>query len=153
MATVLARQFKSLWESSDGPPDVFAFLDQHNGSDAADKLGVLLTDQHHRWNTDQPLKVEDYLQKLPDFASEPDFKLQLAIGEFQARKNGDTSLGIEEFTSRFADIGDTLRSRLSEIVSRNKGDDKCKLTRTETYINENTIGDQIGRYPAGASSR
>ena len=92
----LAKQFGALWESSDSPPDIFAFLEQHNGSDATDKLAVLLQDQQHRWKTDQPLKVEDYLARLPELASDPDIKLQLAVGEFQARQNGDTSPNIDE---------------------------------------------------------
>jgi hypothetical protein len=85
----LAKLFEALWASSDSPPDLFAFLEQHNGSDAADKLAVLLQDQQHRWKTDQPLRVEEYLARLPELASDPDIKLQLAVGEFQARQNGD----------------------------------------------------------------
>ncbi len=113
----LAKQFEALWESSDSPPDVFAFLEQHNGSDSTGILAILLTDQQHRWQTDSPFKVEDYLARIPNLASDPDIKLQLAVGEFQARQNGDTSLNIDEFTSRFSDLGDALRSKLSELVS------------------------------------
>ena len=89
MPTEMAKQFGALWESSDSPPDLFAFLDQHNGSDAADKLAVLLRDQQHRWKAEDPLKVEEYLAGLPDLASDLDIKLQLAVGEFQARQDGD----------------------------------------------------------------
>jgi hypothetical protein len=46
----LAKQFGALWESSDSPPDLFAFLEQHSGSDATDKLAVLLQDQQHLRN-------------------------------------------------------------------------------------------------------
>ena len=40
----LAQQYVALWESSDSPPDVFAFLEQHSGSDATEKFAVLLQD-------------------------------------------------------------------------------------------------------------
>jgi hypothetical protein len=110
MAPDLARQFEALWESSDAPPDVFAFLGRHDGSDTDTRLAVLLADQNHRWKTDAPLKVEDYIQRIPELASDPDIKLQLAVGEFQARQNGDSSPRIDEFTTRFADISDTFRS-------------------------------------------
>ncbi|MCH7685359.1 MAG: serine/threonine-protein kinase, partial [Planctomycetes bacterium] len=142
----MAKQFEALWESSNSPPDVFAFLEQHNGSDATDILAILLTDQQHRWQTDSPFKVEDYLNRLPDIASDPDCKLQLAVGEFQARQNGDTSPSIDEFTSRFADISDILCSKLSELAESDNGEEE-KFTTTKTYITESTIGDQqIGRY-------
>ena len=50
------------------------------------KCPVMLQDQQHRWLTDQPLKVEDYLSRLPDLASNPDAKLQLVVGEFRSRQ-------------------------------------------------------------------
>lgn len=60
----------------------------HHGSDAPEKLAILLADQQHRWKTDIPLKV-DYLSKLPELANDPGCKLELAVGEFQARQDGD----------------------------------------------------------------
>ena len=141
MPTELANQYGALWGSSGSPPDLFAFLEQHNGSDATDKLAVLLTDQQHRWKTDQPLKVEDYLARLPDLAGDADCRFQLAVGEFQARQNGDTSPSIDEFTSRFSDLGDSLRSKLSELVSDGYGKEQ-RFIKTQTYITESTIGDQ-----------
>ena len=90
MLTKFVQQFEALWESSDSPSDVFSFLQQHNGSSVDDAMAVLLADQKHRWKTDSPLKVEDYLQGLPELGSNadalPDIKLQLAVGEFQARQ-------------------------------------------------------------------
>ena len=147
MAPTLVRQFEALWESSDAPPDVFAFLVQHDGSDADARLAVLLADQNHRWKTDAPLRVEDYLQRVPELASDPEIKLQLAVGEFRARQNGDASPGIDEFTTRFADIGDTLRSKLTELVSGDDEEEHGRFTTTHVYITESTNGDQqIGRY-------
>ncbi len=89
MQTEMGKQFGALWETSDSPPGLLAFLEQHNGSDAADKLAVLLQDQQHRWQTDNPLKVEQYFASLPDLANDPDMKLQLAVGEFQARQDSN----------------------------------------------------------------
>ena len=117
MQPEVAKQFEALWESGDSPPDVFAFLQQHHGSDASDILAVLLQDQRHRWQTDQPLKVEDYLAQFPDLADDPDCKLNLAVGEFQARQNGESSPSVDEFASRFADIRDSLRIKLSALAS------------------------------------
>jgi len=146
MDSRLADQFESLWASNESPPDVFAFLGQHAGEDNSQKLAVLLRDQQYRWQLEHPLRVEDYLAEFPDLATDQDIKLQLAVGEFQARQNGDTSPDIDEFTSRFSDIRDTLRSKLTDLVSGGDGEDE-QLARTGTYITESTIGDQqIGRY-------
>ncbi len=90
MQPEVAKQFEALWESSKTPPDVFAFVQQHNGLDASDILAILLQDQRHRWQTDQPLKVEDYLAHFADLADDADCKLNLAAGEFQARQNGES---------------------------------------------------------------
>src|SRR5436309_192984 len=102
MLVELANEFAVLWESSDSPPDVFAFLQQHSDASSPDKQSVLLYDQQRRWHTARPLKVEDYLAHLPNLTADPDLKLQLAVGEFQARQNGDTNPNIDEFTSRFS---------------------------------------------------
>ena len=108
--------------------------------DVAQKLAVVLEDQKHRWQTDSPLKVEDYLTNLPDLAADPRIKIELAVGEYQARQDGDTSPSIDEFTSRFDDISDTLRSKLSEL----SGD--VAFSSTQTFTAETISGQQIGRY-------
>ena len=66
-------------------------------------MAAIVTDQEHRWNTDQPLQVEDYLAQLPRLADDADCKLQLAVGEFQARQNSGSALSVEEFATRFPD--------------------------------------------------
>ena len=76
----LADQYAALWESSDSPPDVFAYLEQQSEASIQEKLAVLLQDQRRRWKTDQPLKVEDYLAQLSGLGSDQDIKLQLAVG-------------------------------------------------------------------------
>lgn len=130
----LAARFAALWESVDSPPDVFAFLQQHADVSSADKLSVLLRDQEQRWQTDQPLQVEDYLLRLPELAAAPELKLQLAVGEFQARRNGDTAPDIDEFTSRFSDLRASLRSKLSELAAGHHQDQPLtNLTATHTY--------------------
>lgn len=140
-------QYRALWEPGNPPPDVFAFLAQCGDLNPAQQLAVLLADQPRRWQTDRALTVEEYLARLPDLAGDPDIKLQLAVGEFQARQNSDTSPAVDEFTARFSDISDVLRSKLSELVSGDDGEKQSKFTATETFISDSTIGDQqIGRY-------
>ncbi len=137
-------EFLQLWKAADSSPDVFAFLNDRPDSKASDVLALLVQDQQHRWKTDIPWKVEDYLSKLPELASDPDCKFQLAVGEFQARQDGDTLPSIDEFTSRFSDISEQLRSKLSELASEaGKNYHDCT---TETYITDSPRGALIGRY-------
>jgi len=143
----LADRYAALWESSDSPPNVFVYLERHSEAPIQDKLATLLHDQQHRWRTDQPLAVEDYLSNLPDLASDQEAKLELVVGEFQARQDSDTVPNVDEFTSRFPDLADSLCGKLSELASNGSGEDKIKLTTTQTYISDRTIGDQqVGRY-------
>ena len=108
----LAQEFEQLWDSADAPPDVLGFLQQQTTVDSDQWLAVLLSDQKRRWLTDNPLQVEDYLAGLPDLPEDVDWKLQLAIGEFEARRDTERPLSQDEISSRFADIGDTLRENL-----------------------------------------
>ena len=91
---------RDIWAS---PPDVFAFLNQGSHFEASEKLAVLMLDQQQRWKTSHPLKVEDYLDNISDLASDPQNKLQLAVGEFQARQNSGTLPSIDEFVTRIAE--------------------------------------------------
>ena len=157
-----AAEFAALWESGNTTPDVFAFLDQNAVLEATERLTVLLVDQQQRWRTSHPFKVEDYLENLPELATDPQNKLHLAVGEFQARQSSGNLPGLDEFVTRFPDIGDTLRSRLSKLATVNstvdmsmgvklKGTDNVLPAKptdtTNTYRPDPTLGDQwLGRY-------
>lgn len=157
-ASQLAAQFAALWESSDPSPDVFAFLRDAPDPTHQDRLAVLLVDQSHRWRSEQPLLVEEYLEAFPDLASDQDAKIELAVGEFKAQSDSGQSPDVEAFVARFVDLGDSLRSRLSSAPSTGhepakaasdppeKADDPLTAT-TETYRPGDTPGEEkIGRY-------
>jgi serine/threonine protein kinase len=163
------QQFEQLWKSSEVPPDVFGYLCEHNIAESDLWLGLLRIDQQYHWQTDQPLKVEDYLKKLSGLDTLPsgpagiDWKLQLAIGEFDARRNTYRPLSADEISSRFPDLSDSLRERLraqipDDQVIANPGHSVADLLTTSikspngkmsavTYITGNAIGGhQKGRY-------
>ena len=162
----LATLFEQLWNavnSSNPAPSVFEFLRQHGSTDSDQILAVLLFDQQRRWLTDHPLQVEDYLASLPDLPGTIDWKLQLAIGEFEARRKTSRPLSIHEISSRFPDLSDTLRDRLKKLspdlpqvplVAQAAPELMQKEIRsglsgssTLAYISRSTIGDQYkGRY-------
>lgn len=132
----LIQNFEQLWNSAAAPPDVFAFLNQQP-TDADQLIGILLSDQKHRWLTDSPLQVEDYLAKLPHLPPAIDWKLQLAIGEFEARRETGQPLSEAEISSRFPDLSDTLREPL-----------KCDSADEEPHISPEQIDDLCDRFEA-----
>ena len=138
----IVQQFEALWESDNSPPDVFGFLGQHQEAALDDVIAVVVTDQQHRWKSDQPLKVEDYLERLSDLTA-PEIKLQLAISEFQARQAVDTQQDIADYTSRFSDINDLLRIKLSELDSGNRLT-MPSFTATGTFVFD-SINDETGQ--------
>ena len=163
------QQFEQLWKSSGVPPDVFGYLCEHNIAESDLWLALLRIDQQYHWQTDQPVKVEDYLKKLSGLDTLPsgpagiDWKLQLAIGEFDARRNTCRPLNADEISCRFPDLSDSLRERLraqipDDQVIANPGHSVADLLTTSiktpngkmsavTYITGNAIGGhQKGRY-------
>ena len=117
MSADLLSTFEQHWKDCLSPPDVFSFLRQHTACDSVQILAVILSDQQRRWLTDKPLRVEDYLAGIPDLPGDFDWNLQLAIGEFQARRETACPLNIHEISLRFPDLSDTLQDLLRELAS------------------------------------
>lgn len=111
MTTSIEQLYRQTWEVG-SRPDVFAFLRQHDVVEPSTVLAILRQDQELRWRTESPLRVEDYLEGLPEFDSVPEWKVELAVGEFESLQKTDPKLSIDEFTSRFTDVSDSIRKRL-----------------------------------------
>ncbi len=142
----LANQFRSLWRTSNSPPDVVAFLSEHPRANIHQQLAVLLRVQRDRWRTEQPMLVEDYLARLPHLQEESHIQLELAVWEFRCRTRTEAPPEIADFTSRFPEIAETLRSRLTSWLEQAARSDPL----TGTYISQQTVGSQqAGRYRLG----
>lgn len=78
----IAKVYASLWRDLPvTPPDVYQFLREHSSAPAEDCLAALHSDQKHRWRTEHPLRVEEYLARLSELPDGIDWRLQLATGE------------------------------------------------------------------------
>lgn len=143
----IANDLASLWDSSPSPPDVLTFITQNGCVRPETLVPVLAVDQKYRWKTDRPLKVEDYLTRLPHLVDDPAFKLQLAVSEFIARREAETDVDIAEYTSRFSEISDELRSALAEVDSNVVREKIRSFTTTATLLVDPSLGiGQLGRY-------
>jgi hypothetical protein len=73
-------------------------------------------DKYERTIADIYLPVEHPVLVLPDLRAGVDWTLQLAIGEFEARRDTERPLSQDEISSRLADISDTLRERIQGLL-------------------------------------
>ncbi len=135
-------------------------MKDHEVAGAAEQLDIVLRDQQDRWRTGRPLKVEDYLERLPGLADDPDCTLRLLLlGEFLgAARLRDTDPRRWNIEARFAarsatELSDELRSmeargdispRSTHSEGKTSRDDlgeEATLTfDTETAINAVTVG-------------
>ncbi|MEZ6132650.1 MAG: protein kinase [Planctomycetaceae bacterium] len=139
-----AREFESQWTAATEPPDVFTFLATQDLSATQEKLAVILRDQQCRWRNAVPLLVEDYLKRLPELSQDPDARLRLILSEYELRTKHATVPPLDDFCSRFSDLADTLRSRLSTELTVMSDDDAVDQT-----LIEDAPPELVGRYRLG----
>ena len=86
-------QFDQLW-TKDQTADVFSFAKSIRDSD--DLKQVVLIDQHHRWHAGCPLKIQDYLAKFSQLASDGDWLVEFALEEFGYQQE-KAEINVEDF--------------------------------------------------------
>lgn len=106
------EEFKGLWESG-VIPDVFGFLKSRVKEDHDTLQAILRIDQSYRWQTDNPLRIEDYLKHLPGARARQGFVISLVEGEFRARSGSQNSASIAEYIERFPAFSEGIRNQLS----------------------------------------
>jgi hypothetical protein len=105
-----------MWSAFDEPPDLAGWLSgSAAGASPDDILAGLRLDQRRRWKTKSPWLVEAYIERLP-LPSGMNWQLELAVGEFEARRRVGDPLSVDDLSSRFPDLSDTLRQRLSDAA-------------------------------------
>ncbi len=85
MTNELANRWRDQWQSSTSSPDVFTFLNKNASASAAEKVNVILVDQAKRWQTPEPLRVDDYLNWVSELADDEQAVCQIVAGEFESR--------------------------------------------------------------------
>ena len=110
----LFDRLQQLWLSAgnESVPDLGQWLDRPFTGDTKELLEALRWDQQQRWKTSQPLRAEEYLAQLPGLPASIDWMFELAVGEFEARRDTDRPLSEAEISSRFPQLSGTLRDRL-----------------------------------------
>ena len=112
----LLQEYQQL--QSDGPIDLVAFLSSRPQSSSDARLKVILHDLQERWKTGQPLKVEEYVERFPDLANDPDAIVALVQTERKAQFGIDTTPEVSEIVKRFPQLAGRLLEQLHSIDSK-----------------------------------
>ena len=121
----LSEQLESMWLPEREPPDLVVWLAGRDLSGSAvELLAALKLDQRYRWRSLEPWYVEDYLLRLVGLPSGVDWRVELAVGEYEARRDSDRPLSAEELDSRFPELSETLLEKLGVL----SGDADLQLT-------------------------
>ncbi len=116
MPNDLLREFQHL--QSESPIDLVAFLSSRPQSSAEAKLKVILHDLQERWKSAQPWKVEDYLERFPEYANDPDAIIALVKTERKAELDSETTPDIPELVHRFPHLASHLLEQMHTIDSK-----------------------------------
>src|SRR6516165_4379428 len=84
---LLAAEFRTLWESSPSPPDVFQFLSNRPDAAPSERLDLLRIDQRYRWQRGVPRPLQSYLREFPEIAVRPELVRLLVAGDQESRRD------------------------------------------------------------------
>src|SRR5262245_39432045 len=115
-------QILSRFEKAAGtgePPDLAAFLPPE---DHPDRRDVLIELAHigldRRLLAGQSSRVEDYLTRFPELASEPDAVVGLLLVDARLRRRRGEGVTLADYLARFPDLADYLRAHWPVAVSQ-----------------------------------
>lgn len=118
MKSELKQQFDAAWEDVSSPPDIFAFLQQHSGISASERLELVLLDLHRRWASNHTASIDDYIQRA--FGSSPTAESlrQLVVAEFEWRQRRGQTPDPADYHRRLGHLDADLQQYLSAIGDR-----------------------------------
>ena len=109
-------ELESLWSKGSSPPDLVRWWTAVAATISPEEtLQALKLDQRYRWQSAEPWLAETYLQALPGLPVEMDWRLELAIGEYEARRNSQQPLTAESLGTRFPEHSKTIQMRLQGL--------------------------------------
>ena len=82
------------------------------------RLKVILHDFQERWKSGRPLQVEEYLERFPDLANDPQAIIAMVKTEHQAQFGIDTTPEVSELAIRFPQLTSRLLEQLHTIDSK-----------------------------------
>ena len=152
----LVESYERLWNESADPPDIEEFLSNAqidlDAVPAKSLLPVILLDQKKRWSAGKPIKVEQYVAKLPFLKDDAAGKAELLLGELIAHGNEVSPEEVDQFASRFPDASEEFKSKLQDYLESKESDassptlpkSQQELTATKSIFQDERDGDSSG---------
>jgi hypothetical protein len=105
----LVSQFENAWQAG-GPPPLEAFLSADGPRRAAALPELVHVDLERRFKRGESVRVEEYLGRFPELASDRTAVLDLIAAEYRLRRRREPALDVAEFLRRFPAEAGTLSS-------------------------------------------
>jgi CRP-like cAMP-binding protein len=128
-AGVLVRLFAALCETSDAPPDVFAFLAEYPEATVRQRADVLLFDQFNRWRLGHGEPVETYFERCPEIAGQDALRLELIAEEFGYRRDRGEDPQVAEFQERFPELAEPIARIVPDQSGRERYASQAQMLR------------------------
>ncbi|HUG90234.1 MAG TPA: protein kinase [Planctomycetaceae bacterium] len=128
-AGVLVRLFAALCETSDTPPDVFAFLAEYPEATVRQRADVLLFDQFNRWRQGLGEPVETYFSRCPDVAEHDGLCLELIAEEFAYLQDCGQQPQVADFQRRFPDLAGPIARIVPDAAGRQRYASQARMLR------------------------
>lgn len=85
---------------------------KQQGLSVSELMGRLQQDQVNQWQSEQPLKVEEYLNHFPSLRDDPENVLVLIMGEVIQRENHGQQIDEQEYQQRFPELSKQIKLQL-----------------------------------------
>src|SRR5438128_2550653 len=107
----LVYRFEDAWQSTQRPD-----IDEYLPLDGPDRQGILVelvhVDLERRLKTGEAVRVEHYLRRYPELATQRAAVLSLLAAEFALRRRNEPNLARDDYLQRFPSLGEALRAHL-----------------------------------------
>lgn len=126
----LCESLKRRWNAGRTPPDIFALVLSYPRTPSHHVISLITLDQNFRWQSAKPIRVEEYLEKLPFLKHSKQQSVELILGEIDARGLKPTAEVIVEYLIRFPELKETLTQRFAAMVNVDQQLDDITLDPT-----------------------
>ena len=106
------QAFVDLWNQLANPPVLEEFVARFPDVSAADLSDLARIDQRRRWDANDFVPAEDYLERFPAIGNSAAAVVALLFGEFQLLEERGERPTASEFASRFPDHGAALSAQI-----------------------------------------
>src|ERR1700731_3480273 len=96
----IVESFLAAWQQGQRPA-IDDFLPNASSERLKALVELVATDLELRLKAGEAIRVESYLERYPELASNPDYVVELVKAENAVRRHSDPALGFGEYLRRF----------------------------------------------------